>query len=189
MTQDGHEIVQSFEGKALKKRPIAIRIADYLTTSFGTISFFLLNAIVFALWIAINYGYWPIIPVFDPEPFNLLTMVVSLEAIFLSIIVLMSQNRQSYISTLREELDMQVNLIAEREITKILKLLRIIINHHGIILKDKELEEMIKEIDTSYIERALEAQLNDKPKSFLQKVARPFVKEVEKVEKTILPEK
>ena len=106
-----------------------------------------------------NLGYVSQIPIFDPYPFILLTMVVSLEAIFLSIIVLMSQNKQSQISTLREELDMQVNLIAEREITMTLKILKLMANKMKLRIKNEELEEMIEETDISYIQREIQEQL------------------------------
>jgi len=108
----------------------------------------------------------------------------------LAIVVLMSQNRQSYISTLREELDMQVNLISEREITKVLKLLKEIRNKLAQEeIADPELEEMIKRVDTSYIERQLEEQLSIKSNSIAKEVVKPLSRVTEKVEKTILPNK
>lgn len=158
-------IIQSFEADQLRERPFFIRIADQLTTSFGGIGFFTVNLIVFIIWIVINLGYVPGIAIFDPFPFILLTMAVSLEAIFLSIIVLMSQTRQGYVSTLREELDMQVNLIAEREITKSLKLLRLIANKLKVRVKDEELEEMLEETDISYIHREIQDQLKENTKT------------------------
>lgn len=190
MAKRFRHIIESFEAKALKKRPFTIRIADWLTSSFGSIAFLLVNLLFFSAWILINTGRVPSIPVFDPFPFILLTMAVSLEAIILAIIVLMSQTRQSYISTLREELDMQVNLISEREITKVLKLLKEIRNKQAEEeIKDPELEEMIKSVDTSYIERRLEEQLSEKPTSLLKQVAQPVVDAGVSVEKTILPKK
>ncbi|OGM56108.1 hypothetical protein A3E46_01470 [Candidatus Woesebacteria bacterium RIFCSPHIGHO2_12_FULL_46_16] len=190
MARYSHQIIESFEAKALKKRPFTIRIADWLTSSFGSIAFLLANLVFFSAWILINTGRVPSVPVFDPFPFILLTMAVSLEAIMLAIVVLMSQNRQSYISTLREELDMQVNLISEREITKVLKLLKEIRNKLAQEeIADPELEEMIKRVDTSYIERQLEEQLSIKSNSIAKEVVKPLSRVTEKVEKTILPNK
>jgi len=190
MAKHFHHIIKSFEAKALKKRPFTIRVADWLTSSFGSIAFLLTNLVLFSAWILINTGKLPSVPVFDPYPFTLLTMTVSLEAIILAIIVLMSQIRQSYISTLREELDMQVNLISEREITKVLKLLKEIRNKISEEeIKDPELEEMIKRVDTSYIERQLEEQLSTKPNSIAKEVVKPFTQVTQKVEKTILSDK
>lgn len=83
----------------MKKRPFSVRLADYLTTYFGTLEFLSLNLIFFIIWIAINSGFVPGFTPFDPFPFILLTMTVSLETIFLTVIVLMSQN-PNRISTL-----------------------------------------------------------------------------------------
>jgi len=154
-----HQIIESFEARELERRPLTIRIADWLTSGFGSIAFLLLNLAFFAFWILVNTGNVSGIPIFDPFPFILLTMIVSLEAIALTVIVLMSQNRQAEITTLREELDMQVNLMAEREITKVLDLQKLIMNKLGIKLKDSELEDMTKETDISYIETQLAEQI------------------------------
>ena len=82
-------------------------------------------------------------------------------------------------------MDMQVNLIAEREITKALKLLRILLKEKGIVVRDAELTEMLKEIDTSYMERALTYQLNHKKKSLIESLSEPIEEVVEDVERPI----
>lgn len=107
-------------------------------------------------------GVVPGIPVFDPYPYVLLITLVSLEAIVLSVIVLMSQNRQSQVATLRDELQLQVELITEKELSKALQLLTKILAKKGVKLSDSELEEMLQAVDTSYIERKLEEQLSGK---------------------------
>jgi len=176
------QIIRSFEAKTLKKRSFSVKVADRLTSAFGTIFFLFFNLIMFTAWIVINSGKIPGIAIFDPFPFTLLTMVVSLEAIALSIIVLMSQNRQSQITNLRDELQLQVNLITEKEITKVLQLLKQMTKTNEGKITDSELEEMIKVVDTSYIERKLEEQLVEKPDSIVKEVAK-------EVEKTFSPEK
>jgi uncharacterized membrane protein len=157
------QIIKSFEAKALKKRPFSIKIADWLTSYFGSMSFLIINVTAFVLWILINTGRIPGLPIFDPYPHILLTTAVSLEAIVLAIIVLISQNRENQINTLREELQLQVELITEKEITKILQLLNELLKKKGVKITDTELEEMLKQVDTSYIERKLEEQLVTKP--------------------------
>jgi uncharacterized membrane protein len=111
----------------------------------------------------------------------------------------MSQNRQSLISSLREEVDIQVNLIAEREITKVLQILSEYFKAKGINIKDPELEDMLKGVDASYIERRLEEQLTGTPsvrekftqpiitplKKMGQGVTEPIIKATEELEKTI----
>lgn len=157
--KSSQHIIRSFEADQLKSRSWIILLADWLTSIFGSIAFLIINCIVFTFWILVNIGEFKGIPIFDPFPFILLTMTVSLEAIFLSIIVLMSQNKQSQVSTLREELDMQVNLIAEREITMTLKVLKLIAKKLDITLTDEEIEHMTEETDISYIQREIQDQL------------------------------
>ena len=106
----GARLVRSVKGKADEKRSPMARIADTLTAVFGSMPFLLLNVAWFVVWIVINVGLIPGIEPFDPFPFGFLTMVVSLEAIALAIIVLMSQNRSAKILDLREEVDLQVNI-------------------------------------------------------------------------------
>jgi uncharacterized membrane protein len=92
------------------------RLADWLTSRIGTMGFIYANAIWFGIWIVINLGWlFGAVP-FDPFPFGLLTMIVSLEAIFLSLFVLISQNRSDAKDRLRSELDYRVNVKAELEI-------------------------------------------------------------------------
>jgi len=95
---------------------IGDRLADRLTTGIGTMRFVYANAVWFGVWIAVNTGLIPGLAPFDPFPFGLLTMIVSLEAIFLSLFVLISQNRSNAKDRLRSELDYRVNLKAELEI-------------------------------------------------------------------------
>jgi uncharacterized membrane protein len=187
MSKPTHEVsrhlIQSFEAKALRKRSLAVRFADDLTSLFGSMVFLTLNAILFVGWILINTGRFPAIAPFDPYPFSMLTTAVSLEAIILTVIVLMSQNRQSLISSLREEMGIQVDLIAEREITKVLQLMSTYLKNKGIKIDDPELESMLKGVDASYIERRLESQLTSKSPSVMHEVAKPIVKVGEEVEK------
>ena len=122
-TERRRQFYKSFEAQALRSRSLLTQLSDDLTSFFGSTLVVILHIFWFAVWILINTGHVANITPFDPFPFGLLTMVVSLEAIFLSIFILVSQNRQSYISSLREEVHMRVNLIAEEEITKILEIL------------------------------------------------------------------
>ena len=162
-------IIKSLEARELKKRPGSIRLADHLTSTFGSFSFLTINILFFVFWVLVNQGKIPAINAFDPFPYPLMTTIVSLEAIILTLIVLMSQNRQSFISSLREEVDMNVNLTAEREITKILQVIVKIAEKQDIKLPDPEIEEMLKALKVSFIERRLEEQLQERPKTSLRK--------------------
>lgn len=180
-------LIQSFEAKALKKRSASVKIADSLTAFFGTIPFFILNILFFALWILVNTATIPLIKPFDPYPFVLMITAVSLEAIVLSIIVLMSQNRSSFITSMREEMQLQVNFYMEREITKILKMMAILMKNHKIkIDDDPELMEMLHDLDHSFIEKKLAEQLTPKQENPLDIVTKP-VEEIGRVVEERLP--
>lgn len=102
-----------FEGS----QSIGDRIARRIATFTGNMRFVWLHAFLFILWIGLNTiaGEFA----WDPYPFNFLTMVVSLEAIFLSTFVLISQNQESRRNEIREQLDYEVNVKAEKEIQEI----------------------------------------------------------------------
>ncbi|MBW8793210.1 MAG: DUF1003 domain-containing protein [Streptomyces sp.] len=89
------------------------RFADAITAFAGTMGFVYVHAVWFAVWIALNLRLFGAAAVFDPYPFGLLTMIVSLEAIFLSTFVMVSQNRQAARENVRADLDFETNLRAE----------------------------------------------------------------------------
>ncbi len=180
-------IIESFEQRALKKRSPSVKFADSMTAFFGTFTFLVLNVVTFAAWIIINLGYVPGVKPFDPFPFVLMTTAVSLEAIILTTIVMMSQNRSGALSALREEMQLQVNFYTEREITKSLKLLDLLLHKQKILIEDDpELAEMLKDLDHSFIERKLEEQLTPKETNPLEFVTRP-VEQLGKVVEENIP--
>lgn len=152
-------VVQSYRAKADAKRTWSDKFADKLTLKFGSVLFLALNAVWFLVWISINTNMIPGIEPFDPFPFGLLTMIVSLEAIFLAIIVLISQNRDAKVAELREEIDLQVNSIAETEVSKIIEMLALLLKKEGIKIDDPDVEDMTRPIRNQDIERILERQL------------------------------
>ena len=154
-----HHIVQSFKAIKDAERTPFERTADWMTQTFGSFWFLLFNIFWFMIWMAINIGLIDAIPPFDPFPFNLLTMTVSLEAIMLAIFVLISQNRSSKIEDVREETDLQIDVITEQEVTKILELLVVLLKKNDIdVSKDKTLREMLKPVNEKTIENVLERE-------------------------------
>lgn len=134
--------------------------ADWLTRVASSTGFFLFHVIGFAFWLFWNSTFSPF-PKFDPFPYGFLTMVVSLEAIFLSIFVLMSQGRESAIGELREELTLQVNLRIEEEVTKSLHLVAGLYTRMGhTISHDPELKEMLQPLDPAQMEREVTEQIH-----------------------------
>jgi uncharacterized membrane protein len=116
------------------------RIADSITAFAGSMKFVYLHAAWFGLWIVINAGIllavglgaWP----FDPFPFGLLTMIVSLEAIFLSTFVMIAQNRQAEIADARAQADYETNVRAEAEVMKVLHLVESLVQHNILMAED-----------------------------------------------------
>ena len=134
-------------------------IADGLTRWAASTPFLLVHVIWFAGWMLVNTGALGV-PPFDPFPFGLLTMIVSLEAIFLSIFVLMAQSRESAIAELREEVSLQVVLRMEEEVTKTLQLVAGLYARAGhAVADDAELREMLGPLDATDIEQDLIQQI------------------------------
>jgi uncharacterized membrane protein len=124
-----HEMVE-LETRDRIRMSVSDRIANWISAFAGSMLFVWLHVAWFALWILLNTSFvgWP----FDAFPFGLLTMIVSLEAIFLSTFVLISQNRQSLLADKRSRIDLQVNLISELEVTKVMALVSDIHKHLGL---------------------------------------------------------
>jgi uncharacterized membrane protein len=134
-------------------------VADALNAIASSAPFLALHAIWFVVWIGWNTGMFGLRP-FDPFPFGLLTMVVSLEAIFLSIFVLLAQRRESAIAELREEVSLQVSLRLEEEVTKTLQLVAGLYTRLGYrMAEDAELVKMLKPLDVEAIEKELALQI------------------------------
>lgn len=159
--QSSRKIIRSFKAKADANRSLSEKIADWMTGTFGSVPFFIMNAIWFFVWIVVNLGLVPGITPFDPFPFGLLTMIVSLEAIMLATFVLISQNRSEKIDDLREEIDVQVDMLTEQEVAKVLELLKMLLEKNNIdVSNDRVLQDMLNPNNTTKIERALEKQMS-----------------------------
>ncbi len=116
------------------------RVANWFATFSGRISFLLLHAVWFGVWIVWNAGRVGLSP-FDAYPFGLLTVIVSLEAIFLSTFVLISQNRQALAADRRAKVDLQINLLTEQETTRILTLVTAMSRHLNFDVNEAIIEE------------------------------------------------
>jgi len=104
------------------------------------------HVVVYGFWLLVNLGLVPGVPKFDPS-FVILAMVASVEAIFLSTFILITQNRMSAAADRRAELDLQISLLAEHEVTKLAALLSAIADRLGIQTEvDAEVEELKQDI-------------------------------------------
>jgi CRP/FNR family cyclic AMP-dependent transcriptional regulator len=114
-----HTASRNVNDQMADTRSTVQRVADWIAEFSGSITFLLINAGLFLIWIVVNTDLVPGVAAFDPFPFGLLTMAVSLEAIFLSIFVLISQNRQAAKDRVRADIEYDVNLKAELEIAQL----------------------------------------------------------------------
>src|SRR3981081_3114426 len=135
-------------------------LADRMIGFASSTPFLVIHAIIFVAWI-----YWNLpfsgLRKFDPYPYGMLTTIVSLEAIFLSIFVLMTQSRETRIGELREELTLQVNLRMEEEITKTLHLVAGLYARLNLALADDpELRAMLEPLDPKRMEQDLAEQIS-----------------------------
>lgn len=134
------------------------RIAQAITNFTGSMWFVYLHLALYSAWILANLGVIPGVPKFDPS-FVILATEASVEAIFLSTFVLISQNRTSAASDKRADLDLQINLLAEHELTKLAKVVAAIADRLGVpAAGDPELEEVEKDVAPEAVLDAIEGR-------------------------------
>lgn len=155
------QAIAELEDAALQDRSAADRLSDRISQATGSAPFAILHLAWFTVWLLINTGQIPQVRPFDPYPFSLLTLVVSLEAIFLSVFVLMSQNRMTRHAEKRAHLDLQINLLAEQELTAILEMQRAMCRKWGIDVgvTDERLKHLLEETDIHKLAADLDKKL------------------------------
>ena len=130
LTQRNVDTIAEIEAASQKKRTRAERISDAIAVSIGSWPFLLSQAAILCLWMVLNLAAWT--HHWDPYPFILLNLALSFQAAFAGPIIMMSQNRQSRFYEQRNQLDLQINLLAEQENTEMLRLLRLLCEKAGI---------------------------------------------------------
>ena len=154
------EAIAALEREALHDRTGLDRFTDAVTAAAGNPIFIVAHAVWFSVWIALNVmREHP----FDPYPFGLLMLMVSLEAIFLSAAVLMTQNRMRRQADRRAHLDLQVNLLAEQELTTMLKMLTGICQRLDVKVDagTESVEEQLQDTDIHTISAAIDRKLSE----------------------------
>ncbi|MBW8745732.1 MAG: DUF1003 domain-containing protein [Sphingomonas sp.] len=139
--------------------PLGSRIADRITAFAGSMTFVLIHLVLYSTWIAANLGWLPGVPRFDPS-FVILAMEASVEAIFLSTFVLISQNRMAAASDRRAKLDLHINLLTEHELTKLADLVARIGERLGLPETDSEFHEIRQDVEPEKVLDALEEDEN-----------------------------
>ena len=156
-TEENVETIKAWDKALLEKRSRAEQFSDWITSAASSGPAMLVHVVWFGSWMAINTGLVPSVAPFDKFPFPLLTMIVSLEAIFFTLFVLASQNRLAKQSDKRAQLDLQINLLAEREMTAVLRLLRDIADHLNITTSEAEdINELAKKTDVKALAREVD---------------------------------
>ena len=137
------------------------RIADAVTRFAGSMAFVYIHVVMYSAWILVNLGVVPGVPRFDPT-FVILAMEASVEAIFLSTFVLISQNRMSALADKRADLDLQISLLSEHEITRMLSLVQQIAAKMDIQeAADPELDELARDVHPEKVLDRIESNEED----------------------------
>src|SRR5665213_2151090 len=153
LTERNIALIAALEASEKSKRTLSDRMVDRITSFCGNLSFVWVHAMIFTAWIALNAYH---VFAFDPYPFNLLSMAVSAEAIFLTTFVLISANRERRMSERRAHLDLQINLLSEQENTAIISMLVTIQEKLGITKNDRETELMMETTEPSNLVQQIE---------------------------------
>jgi uncharacterized membrane protein len=154
------QAIKAWEDAALDNRSRSERLSEWITSTAGRGPVLVAHVVWFGLWAAINLGGVPGIEPFDQFPFPLLTTMVSLEAIFLALFVLSAQSRLATQADKRAHLDLQIDLLAEREMTAVLQIVQDMAKHLGVSYAagSPRIEELARETDV----HQLAAKLDDK---------------------------
>lgn len=138
------------------EKPLHERVADVVTRFTGSMTFVYIHLVLFGGWAAVNFGWVPFVRPFDPT-FVLLATLASVEAIFLSTFVLISQNRMAALEAQRADLDLQISLLSEHEITRLITLVTAIAAKMDIAeAKHPELLELAKDVAPEAVLQTME---------------------------------
>jgi uncharacterized membrane protein len=141
-----------------REKAVDERVADAITSFTGSMKFVYLHAAFFGGWLAVNVGAAPGVRPFDPFPFVMLAMIASVEAIFLSTFVLISQNRMAALADKRADLDLQINLLAEHEVTRLIGLVDRIAARVGVApRRPHDLDELKQDVQPERVLEEIEA--------------------------------
>jgi uncharacterized membrane protein len=156
--------IAKLEEDALSNRTPTERASDAITKFAGSFAFLLLHVVFVSAWTCINLGLVPGVKTFDPFPFGVLSVVVSSEAVFLTIFVLISQNRMARQAEKRAHLDLQVGMLAEQELTTLLQMQQKICQHLGVsvIEEKKEVKDFARATDVHQLARELDQKLPER---------------------------
>jgi uncharacterized membrane protein len=154
-TADNVRTVLDLERRARLRATTSARISRRVTRITGTIAFAVVNCVGFSVWAVVNSGWVRAIRPFDPYPFSFLTLTLSVEAILLSVFVLMSENQESRRAESRAQLDLQINVLAEQELTAALAMLTALCQHFKVSV-DVPDEQLRRWLEATHVDRLAE---------------------------------
>jgi uncharacterized membrane protein len=152
------------EEEALERRSVSERLVDTVGAFVGSLTFVVLHLALVAAWVVVNTGRIPGVKPFDPWPFSLLGVMVAVEAVVLSSFIIMRQNRMMRRGEQRDHLNLQIDLLAEKEITALLQMVRALCAHMGLqnIAADKDIRELSQNTSIESLHQKLEERLPGK---------------------------
>lgn len=156
--EENVDAIEAWERASLLTRSKTEQLSDWIAFTASSGPVLLFHVVWFSSWLTANAGLLPGVKPFDPFPFPLLTLAVSLEAIFLALFVLASQNRLARQSDKRSHLDLQIDLLAEREMTAVLQLLQDIARHLNVstTVTPEQLRDLGKKTDLHSLTQRME---------------------------------
>jgi uncharacterized membrane protein len=162
-TQFNIAAIAKLEEEALERRTPTERQSDAVVRFIGSIKFLALHLILVVIWSTVNLGLISNVKPFDPFPFGILALLVSSESVFLTIFVLISQNRMARQAERRSHLDLQVGMLAEQELTMMLQMLQKLCQHAGVDVQSATLQVQgfSKTTDVHRLASELEEKLPD----------------------------
>lgn len=161
-TRSNIQKIAEIEESQRANRTIGEKIAEVIAAFCGSMTFVYVHVIWFGGWIVLNTISKS--TQFDPFPFTFLTLVVSLEAIFLSTFILISQNHETRLTERRNHLDLQINMLAEKESTKTLELLHLIAKKVGVESDDENTKALLEPLEPGELVDQILSATEDKPK-------------------------
>ncbi len=155
------DAIAKMEHDALSRRTLTERVSDMIMKLVGSVWFLLAQLMLVCGWCVVNLHLIPGVKAFDPFPFGILALMVSLESVFLTIFVLISQSRMAHQSERRSHLDLQVGMLAEQELTAILQMLQKLCQHVGMNVdaSKQEVQSFSKTTDVHKLASELEEKL------------------------------
>lgn len=161
ITKRNVQSIAKMETAALKGSSVGEQVANKVATAVGSWTFLCVQSAILIAWIVFNVARgqnsW------DPYPFVLLNLVLSVQAAFSMPIILMAENRQSRLADRRNHLDLQINLLAEQENTELLRLIRLLCQKSGINIQKDEEQGLEQATDPDQIIRQIIETVEHRP--------------------------